>query len=113
MAGSTTERGLGWKHQRQRERLIRAHRDGTPCWWCGKPMLRSQELEADHEEARAHGGHQAGRLLHAVCNRQRGDGSRDHLRPTVTGVWSPAGGEPAPPAPTGPPEPRANVLNWP
>lgn len=120
-AESTTARGLGWKHQQQRERLLRGHRDGAACWWCDKAMFRDpklnwdgQPLEADHTESRSQGGTRADRLLHSVCNRQRGDGSRDHLRPALTGQWPPAG-SPSAPAPaelTGPPEPRAAVLTW-
>lgn len=76
---STTQRGLGWDHQKQRERLLRLHVDGSPCAWCGQPMWRdTQELDADHEQARSLGGTRADRLLHASCNRQRGDGTRDN-----------------------------------
>lgn len=92
-AKSTTERGLGWSHQKQRERLIRSHVDGSACWWCGVPMYRDaarnrdgESLHADHSRARAHGGTKADRLLHGTCNRERGEGSRDHLRPALTGV---------------------------
>lgn len=70
-------------------------------------------LEADHSEARSRGGRKADRLMHSTCNRQRGDGSRDHLRPAVTGVWPPPANAAAPIELTGPPEPRANVLTWP
>ncbi len=79
-------------------------------------MLRTQELDADHDEARAHGGEKATRLLHAICNRQRGDGSRDDVRPAITGVWPPPAMNVSPSTQagqTGPPEPRADVLNWP
>lgn len=89
---STTARGLGWQHQQIRRRLIANHRDGTPCWWCGKPMYReparnfdTAALEADHSLARSQGGQHADRLLHMTCNRQRQDGSRDNLRPALTG----------------------------
>lgn len=104
---TTTDRGLGWTHQKQREQLLRAHVDGTPCWWCDRPMYRdrtrnwdydptstdaaSGSLAADHSQARAHGGTHADRLLHGRCNKQRQDGSRDHLRPAITGS-DPAGG---------------------
>ncbi|CDZ92281.1 hypothetical protein QM787_04025 [Rhodococcus ruber] len=100
-AASTTARGLGWSHQQQRARLLQRHVDGSPCWWCGRPMFRdrtvnfdydpasedqtSGTLAADHSHARATGGTKADRLLHGLCNKQRGDGSRDHLRPAVTG----------------------------
>lgn len=119
---STTGRGLGWKHQQEVERLRRRHVDGTACWWCARPMHKSAAknfdsatLEGDHSEARSRGGRKADRLLHSTCNRQRGDGARDHLRPALTGVWSPPGGAadvPDPAALTGPPEPRAEVLTW-
>lgn len=95
---STTARGLGWEHQKQRERLLAAHKDGTLCAWCGDPMYRSQPLDADHEEARVHGGKRATRLLHAKCNRSRKDGARDAQRPAV--------------ARTTPRPARAAVLDW-
>lgn len=83
---TTTEKGLGWQHQKQRERLLRMHRDGDGCWWCGEPMYRSQSLDADHEDARVNGGSVASRLLHASCNRSRKDGARDEQRPAVAGA---------------------------
>ena len=97
---TTTEKGLGWQHQKQRERLLRGHRDGSPCWWCGLPMHRDktanwdgEALHADHEQARANGGHKADRLLHGRCNKQRQTGTHDAHRPTVTGThphgWKP------------------------
>nr|WP_081830358.1 hypothetical protein [Rhodococcus sp. UNC363MFTsu5.1] len=92
MAGNTTAKGLGWEHQKQRDRLLRAHTDGTLCWWCDQQMYRDaarnwdeRPLAADHSLARAHGGTKADRLLHSTCNNQRGDGARDHLRPAATG----------------------------
>lgn len=71
-------------------------------------------LEGDHSEARSRGGRKADRLMHSTCNRQRGDGSKDELRPAVTGVWPPPAGAPAVAMVelTGPPEPRADVLDW-
>lgn len=63
-AASTTARGLGWSHQQQRERLLRRLVDGEPCWWCGEPMFKTQELDADHSHSRAMGGTRADRLLH-------------------------------------------------
>lgn len=96
---TTTEKGLGWRHQQQRERLLRMHRDGDACWWCGEPMYRSQSLDADHEDARAHGGSVATRLLHSGCNRSRKDGARDDQRPAMAG--------PAPAL-----RARAAVLDW-
>ncbi|WP_197381459.1 hypothetical protein [Mycolicibacterium mengxianglii] len=87
------QRGLGWQHTQNRERLLRRHINGRLCWWCGKPMYREPErnfdghpLEADHSRSRSqHGttGNNADRLLHKTCNIQRGDGTRDEERPTV------------------------------
>jgi hypothetical protein len=95
---TTTQKGLGWRHQQERAQLLARHRDGASCWWCGEPMYRKaarnvdgEVLAADHSKARAHGGTTADRLLHGVCNKQRGDGSRDHLRPALTrtaGGWA-------------------------
>lgn len=87
---TTTQKGLGWRHQQERDRLLAKHRDGERCWWCDEPMLKSQELAADHSIARAHGGTKADRLLHGLCNKQRGDGSRDGERPALArhrGGW--------------------------
>ncbi len=48
--------------------------------WDGKP------LHADHSRSRAtHGtsGNPADRLMHDICNKQRGDGTRDDQRPAL------------------------------
>lgn len=87
---TTTERGLGWEHQKQRRRLLTRHTDGTPCEHCRQPMYRAQALQADHETPRSLGGKRADRLLHAWCNESRGNGTRipasegAALRDTVT-----------------------------
>ena len=88
---TTTQKGLGRGHQRQRERLMRQHKDGDVCWWCGRPMFKDKTrnfdglaLAADHTLARANGGILADRLLHGSCNSARGDGSRDDQRPALT-----------------------------
>lgn len=93
MAGATTEKGLGWRHQKERERLLRALVDGSPCYWCTHPLHREpgrnwdgHPLEADHSHARSQGGTVADRLLHKWCNASRQDGRNDHLRPAVTGT---------------------------
>lgn len=89
---TTTERGLGWSHQQDAARLHRRHVDGELCWWCSLPMFKDNarnwdrnKLAADHTVARAVGGKRADRLLHSVCNKQRGDGRRDDQRPALTG----------------------------
>ena len=90
---TSTERGLGWRHQQQRAMLLRRHTDGSPCWWCGLPLRKEAAknwdcapLAADHSRARSLGGMLADRLLHSTCNAQRGDGTRDYRRPVLTGV---------------------------
>jgi len=84
------QRGVGWQHTQQRDRLLARHTDGRPCWWCGEPLYRDpkrnpdgEPLHADHTRPRSKGGTTADRLLHASCNRARGDGSRDHERPAA------------------------------
>lgn len=42
-------------------------------------------LQGDHSVPRKYGGELPDRLLHGSCNASRGDGSRDHLRPAITG----------------------------
>ena len=82
---TTTERGLGWKHQQRVAQLKRELIEGSPCWWCGQPLFLSQRLHADHELPRSLGGALPTRLLHAECNSQRQAGHRDDERPAVTG----------------------------
>jgi hypothetical protein len=107
---TTTERGLGWDHQRTKRRLLAAHIDGSPCPCldtgdCGPacpcraaghalPMYREptlnpdgRPLEADHTLARAHGGTRADRLLLSTCNRSRGVGHHTDTAGTPT-WWS-------------------------
>jgi hypothetical protein len=119
---SAHRRGLGHRHRKVREALLRRHVDGTPCWWCGQPMFRDPArnfdynpdsrdpgngaLAADHTHARTHGGITADRLLHGICNKERGDGRRDHLRPAVTG-------RPVGAAVTVAPELGFQAMNWP
>lgn len=89
---TTTEKGLGWEHQQQRQRLLRRLIDGDLCWWCSKPLFREaarnwdhRSLAADHSIPRALGGNRSDRLLHGTCNSQRQDGRYDDVRPTVIG----------------------------
>lgn len=78
--GTTTQAGYGWTHQQDRARLLAAHIDGTRCAHCGRPMYRSQKLQADHSKPRALGGQRADRLLHASCNLSRGATLGNQLR---------------------------------
>lgn len=112
---TTTERGLGWDHQKQRANLVAVHVDGTPCWWCGRPMFYDKTrnfdglpLAADHEDARANGGDRANRLLHFSCNSSRQAGARDDQRPALNHSEPPT-------EPTAPPQatPAASVFAWP
>lgn len=111
-AKTTTERGYGWRHQQDRDRLMRRHRDGSPCWWCRLPMhgdrtktknWDGRALAADHSDESAQSGGRADRLLHGTCNSQRQDGSNDYRRPAVTGKHpsEPLGGAEASPAAAG------------
>lgn len=83
---STTERGYGYDHQKDREYLIFNHADGTPCDWCGQPMyiepaknFDHKPLHADHTKAseKAAGG-RADRLLHELCNKRKGHSDEEH-----------------------------------
>ncbi|MDO5534150.1 MAG: RNase adapter RapZ [Propionibacteriaceae bacterium] len=105
-AKTTTERGLGHEHQQQVARLLRGHKDGTPCWWCAQPMYRDKvrnwdgrALHGDHSDPRSNGGTRADRLLHGTCNVRRKAGRHDDVRPAVLGVhprdWSPPTATPA------------------
>lgn len=85
---TTTQRGLGNRHRQQAAWLKTpegGYTPGMPCWWCGEPMYLEQGLDADHSVPRSQGGTLADRLLHGPCNSERGDGSRDHLRPALVG----------------------------
>lgn len=102
--GTTTQRGLGHKHQQARARLLARHVDGARCPWCQRPMFRDKEqnfdrraLHADHDTARSRGGTTATRLLHGSCNESRGDG----LRGTTAAPNTPD------------PELGTLVMNWP
>jgi hypothetical protein len=79
---TNAQRGLGWSHQKRRAYLLSVHVNGTPCDVCGLPMYLEQPLDADHTIPRSQGGTLADRLLHAWCNRGRGDGKRE--RPAGT-----------------------------
>lgn len=97
---TTTEQGLGWRHQQKVAALKRQHRDGSPCQWCGKPMYLDEARNWDYDPKKSGSGKLQGdhgemtraeairrgipiplpdRLLHGRCNSQRGDGVNDHL----------------------------------
>ena len=99
---TTNEKGLGCRHRQDRERLLRAHVDGTRCYWCQRPMYKDRTRNYDYkpdstnpDSGKLHADHskmtraeavrrgvpmpRADRLLHGACNIQRGDGGNDHL----------------------------------
>jgi hypothetical protein len=98
---TTTQRGLGARHRHARNSLLTRHRDGDGCEWCNRPMYRdrtqnydfdadgapfSGSLHADHRDITRAEAVRRGlpmplpnRLLHGLCNLERGDG-RDYLR---------------------------------
>jgi hypothetical protein len=83
--GTTTERGLGYKHMADRKRLLELHCDGDPCWRCGQPMYKSQELDRDHVVDRVLGGTDGPAVLaHASCNRSAGARLSNQVRPQRT-----------------------------
>lgn len=103
LAKTTTEKGLGTRHQAAVEYLKQVHKDGSPCDWCGREMWLEPTKNWDYDESapgrRGNGVLQGDhsvmtrkealrqgmpvlppdRLLHAECNRQRGAGGNDHL----------------------------------
>lgn len=82
--GTTAERGLGALHVADKKRLMALHRDGDPCWRCGKPMYKSQGLERDHMVDRARGGTDGPAVLaHMACNRAAGARLGNQLQPRV------------------------------
>jgi hypothetical protein len=81
--GTTAERGLGSAHVKDKERLLAAHVDGTPCRRCGQPMYKAQALDRGHVVDRAKGGTDGPAMLeHASCNRSAGStaGNQSHPR---------------------------------
>ncbi len=80
--GTTTQRGLGSFHVADKKRLMALHRDGDPCWRCGQPMYKWQQLDRDHVIDRALGGVQGPAVLaHASCNRSAGARLGNQLQP--------------------------------
>jgi hypothetical protein len=80
--GTTAQRGLGSDHVADLKRLKARHRDGDPCWRCGKPMFKWQKLERDHIIDRALGGAQGPAVLaHMECNRSAGARLGNQMQP--------------------------------
>jgi hypothetical protein len=70
--GTTTQRGLGWDHQKAAALIL----DGAEvCGRCGQPGTDTDPLEAGHRTARANGGTNDlsnYRPEHRSCNRAAG-----------------------------------------
>jgi hypothetical protein len=82
--GTTAQRGLGAPHVADLKRLKAMHRDGDPCWRCGKPMYKWQALERDHIIDRALGGADGPAVLaHMECNRAAGARLGNKLQPRI------------------------------
>lgn len=97
---TTKQKGLGERHEKARESLLRNHKDGTKCSWCGRPMYRDVKRNWDYDpekpkSGKLHAHHSKisraeclrrgiaipppDELLHATCNIQLGDGGNKHL----------------------------------
>ncbi|MGH8867088.1 MAG: hypothetical protein ACRDYU_03720 [Actinomycetes bacterium] len=79
---TTTERGYGWDHQRQRQAAL-AELGVTgvaPCPICGEAMTLDMHLDYDHVIPLALGGRGPKRLTHRSCNRRRGQALGQKLR---------------------------------
>jgi 5-methylcytosine-specific restriction endonuclease McrA len=84
--GTTTQRGLGQPHVKDKARLLARHCDGDLCWRCGQPMYTWQALDRDHVVDRAHGGTDGPAVLaHAHCNRSAGARMGNRMRRMGTG----------------------------
>lgn len=96
---SPAARGYDHAHRTRAERLRANHIDGTPCWWCGEPMYRDRTRNPDYDPTATRSDGQpdptsgvlhrdhiddGDQLLHGLCNKQRGNGHRDHQRPALT-----------------------------
>ena len=93
------QRGYGRRHEKQREKLMRNLKDGTPCPHCHRPLYKDPTknfdgapLEANHSNPLAnHTNKQAApladELLHRRCNRSLGDYSRQTPRATSAFNW--------------------------
>lgn len=102
---TTTQRGYGHTHQKQRRKLLAQHKDGAPCPECGKPMYKTAAknfdgaaLEADHGPGNAlkyadnKQATKATRLLHRTCNRSGGAWDKPRpARPVPKGQTKPGG----------------------
>jgi hypothetical protein len=77
---TTTQRGLGFPHQRDRKRQLAGLRDGQPCPRCGRPMYRWQYLDLDDFPGRMFGGPQVKLLSHRYCNRAAGARMGNRIR---------------------------------
>ena len=94
--GMTNQRGLGYEHQKQR-RLLLPYAIGQACDLCGCTMTKAQAhapvkgghgLDLDHSLPRSLGGTVGDRIVHARCNRARGNGQmRAYRGPVQSRAW--------------------------
>ena len=94
--GTTNQRGLGYEHQKQR-RLLLPYAIGQACDLCGCAMTKAQAhapvkgghgLDLDHSLPRSLGGTVGDRIVHAKCNRARGNGqTRVHRVRVQSRAW--------------------------
>ena len=75
---TTTEKGLGYAHQKARKAMPAPK--GDPCPYCRRPMWEGQLLDLDHAIPRAFNGGGALRWAHASCNRSSGATLGNRLR---------------------------------
>lgn len=76
---TTTQRGLGYEHQRRAAAMKRAAL-GMPCPGCGRAMLDVRLMDLDHSVPRALGGTVGDRVLCRRCNRAAGARLGNRLR---------------------------------
>lgn len=104
---TTTQKGLGSRHQAAVDYLKKIHKDGSPCPICQRERWLDPTDNYDYKPGSNHRGNGVlqgdhsgmsraeairrgvpipppDRLLHAECNRMRGEGQNDHLLTGVT-----------------------------
>lgn len=77
---TTTQRGLGWQHQKRRAELLPAA-IGTLCPLCGQPMRAGQRLDLHHSTPRAiDPGSVGDQIVHEACDKAAGARLGNELR---------------------------------
>jgi HNH endonuclease len=70
--GTTTQRGLGADHRRQRTQAINRAGNPTHCPRCDKPITATNPITGEHGTPRAHGGTQITEVICLSCNSSLG-----------------------------------------